>query len=99
MTPPNWEQHIASNLVDLRQSHLFRQRQLTTPIDAVQVERDGRRLINFASNDYLGLSHHPAIIAAAQAAASRDGAGSGAAPLISGYGPSHQSAERAISQW
>jgi 8-amino-7-oxononanoate synthase len=99
MASPSWEQHIADDLAALRQSHLYRQRQLTIPIDATHVERDGRRLINFASNDYLGLSHHPSVITAAQAAAARDGAGSGAAPLISGYGPAHQSAERAICDW
>ena len=99
MTTPNWEQHIADDIASLRQSHLHRRRQLTVPIDATHVERNGRRLVNFASNDYLGLTHHPAVIAAAQTAAVRDGAGSGAAPLISGYGPAHESAERSICQW
>ena len=99
MTNPCWEQHIADDLASLRQSHLYRQRQLTFAIDATHVERDGRRLINFASNDYLGLTRDPSVIAAATAAAWRYGTGSGAAPLISGYGPAHESAERAICQW
>ena len=40
--------------------HQLRQRIPITPIDAVHVEIDGKRYVNFASNDYLGLTHHSA---------------------------------------
>lgn len=54
---------------------------------AMQVERDGQQLINFCSNDYLGLSHHPEVIEAAQHAAQQYGAGAGASRLVTGgYG-------------
>jgi 8-amino-7-oxononanoate synthase len=83
----------------LRGSSHFRFRRLITPIDSTHVELDGRRLINFASNDYLGLARHPAVIAAASGASAVYGVGSGASPLISGYGPAHRAAETRIAQW
>jgi 8-amino-7-oxononanoate synthase len=55
--------------------------------DGVWVERGGRRLVSFSCNDYLGLSHHPAVIAAAQAAVARYGAGAGASRLVTGDHP------------
>lgn len=48
------------------------------------VERNGKRLINFCSNDYLGLSHHPEVIKAAQFAMEEFGAGAGASRLVTG---------------
>ena len=44
--------------------------------------RRGRPLVSFSCNDYLGLSHHPRVIAAAQAAAAAYGAGAGGSRLV-----------------
>ncbi len=49
--------------------------------------RDGRRLVSFSCNDYLGLSQHPAVKEAAMAAVEAYGAGSGAARLVTGDHP------------
>lgn len=78
---------------------LLRSRQTVVPIDATHIEVAGKRYINFASNDYLGLTHHPQIIEAVRRAAEKYGAGSGAAGLISGYTEEHAAAERDIAQW
>ena len=51
------------------------------------VERGGRRLISFSCNDYLDLSHHPDVCAAATAAVDRWGAGAGASRLVTGNHP------------
>jgi 8-amino-7-oxononanoate synthase len=53
----------------------------------------------FASNDYLGLTQHPSVIAAARAALERDGAGSGSARLIVGARPIHDELERELAAW
>jgi 8-amino-7-oxononanoate synthase len=79
--------------------HQLRTRTPIIPIDATHVEIDGGRYVNFASNDYLGLSHHPTVIRAAQAALEKYGAGSGASALVSGYSKAHRSAEEAIARW
>ena len=47
-------------------------------------------LLNFASNDYLGLATHPAIIQALQEGLKKYGAGSGASPLVTGLSPVHE---------
>ncbi|HVM35834.1 MAG TPA: 8-amino-7-oxononanoate synthase [Actinomycetota bacterium] len=60
---------------------------------------DGRQIVSFASNDYLGLSHHPAVVAAAQAAAQTWGAGAGSARLIAGSRPIHARLENELAAW
>jgi 8-amino-7-oxononanoate synthase len=59
----------------------------TDRLDGVWVVRDGRRLLSFCCNDYLNLTHHPALKEAAIAALSRYGVGSGASRLVTGNHP------------
>jgi 8-amino-7-oxononanoate synthase len=56
-------------------------------------------VVSFASNDYLGLTQHPAVAAAARDALDRWGAGSGSARLIVGSRPVHGALERALAVW
>src|SRR3954463_14159908 len=80
------------------EEHQLRLRTSITPIDATHVEIDGKRYVNFASNDYLGLTHHPTVIEAATSAARQYGAGSGAAPLVTGHTAAHASCETALAR-
>src|SRR5690242_11210844 len=66
--------------------------------DGIWVERDGRRLLSFACNDYLNLSQHPAIKAASIAAIERYGAGAGASRLITGNHPLYAELEARLVQ-
>jgi len=59
----------------------------------------GRPVVSFASNDYLGLTEHPAVVAAAHEALDRWGAGSGSARLIVGARPIHSELERDLAAW
>jgi 8-amino-7-oxononanoate synthase len=61
------------------------------------LERNGRRLLSFSCNDYLGLSLHPEVIAAAVDATERYGAGAGASRYITGNNPLYGTLERAIA--
>jgi 8-amino-7-oxononanoate synthase len=54
------------------------------PLAEGRIERDGRVLVNFSANDYLGLSRHPLLIERAHDWARRHGAGSGASRLVTG---------------
>src|SRR4051794_5223451 len=99
MHPSDWQQHC-SELLSQRKDHAqFRQRQAVAPIDATHLGIDGREYVNFASNNYLGLTHHPRIRAAIESAVASFGAGSGAAGLITGYTDLHVRAEAALASW
>jgi len=59
----------------------------------------GKNLVNFSSNDYLGLSQHPNIIKSACKAIKAFGAGATASPLVSGYTRLHRSFEKELALW
>lgn len=69
---------------------------LSSPVGA-RVVVGGRELLNFSSNDYLGLANEPSVGAAAQAAIARHGVGSGASRLVVGDTAAHQSLEQALA--
>src|SRR4051812_39294227 len=77
----------ASKLTALETKRLRRTLAETTRTDGLWVERDGRRLLSFPCNDYLNLTHHPAVKAAAIAAVETYGAGPGASRLVTGNHP------------
>src|SRR5690606_5622465 len=58
-----------------------------------------RTLLNFCSNDYLGLSQHFAVVSALQDAAARDGAGAGGSQLVCGHHALHAALERELADW
>ncbi|MFB6434750.1 MAG: 8-amino-7-oxononanoate synthase [Candidatus Malihini olakiniferum] len=61
--------------------------------------RQGQRYLNFSSNDYLGLSQHPAIISAWQTGATCYGIGSGSSGHVTGYTDAHAALEGELAQW
>ena len=68
-------------------------------LDGSRVRVDGRWLIHLASNNYLGMTRHPRVVAAAQEAAARYGTGSGSARLIGGNFPPHEELERELARF
>jgi 8-amino-7-oxononanoate synthase len=64
----------------------------------VVVERGGKRYLSFSCNDYLNLTHHPAILAAAREALDRYGAGSGASRLVTGDHPLYGALEERLAR-
>ncbi len=74
-------------LAGLEDRGLRRRLYETDRFSDTHVRRAGRELISFCCNDYLNLSHHPQVIAAANAATERYGTGSGGSRLISGNTP------------
>lgn len=86
-------------LAELAAKHLTRR---LLPLDSGTgpvVRLGGRDVLLFASNDYLGLAHHPEVVEAAVRATQTYGAGAGAARLISGSLPPHQQLEHALAQF
>jgi len=72
---------------------LARVRRTLESAQGARVVVDGRELLSFASNDYLGLARHPDVVAAARAAAQRWGVGAGASHLICGHFAPHAALE------
>ena len=101
--PPNaalpWPDLLRQHQAHRQSLHLLRQRRSVHRLDVTQVQIDGRVFIDFRANDYLGLSHHPAVVQAVVESTQRAGWGSGASPLLGGWPPEIQQAERAIAQW
>jgi 8-amino-7-oxononanoate synthase len=76
-----------AKMAELEAQSLRRTLRPTHRIDGVWVERGGRRYVSFSCNDYLGLSQHPQVKAAAIAAVEAYGAGAGASRLVTGDHP------------
>ena len=79
-------------------AHRRRQLRTVTQRDGVHCLVDGRALLNFCSNDYLGLAQHPRVIAALRDAAG-EGAGAGASHLVCGHGAQHAALEAELADW
>jgi 8-amino-7-oxononanoate synthase len=90
---PSWLDEIPDGLAALEAAHLTRRRRQTRPADGAALWVDGQRLLAFCSNDYLGLSQHAALKAAAIDGAGRYGVGSGASPMVSGHSEANAALE------
>jgi 8-amino-7-oxononanoate synthase len=77
----------SEKLAQLQRRSLLRTLVETTRTEDIWAVRNGRKLLSFSCNDYLNLSHHPAIKAAAKKAVERYGVGSGASRLVTGNNP------------
>ena len=88
----------AQKLDALERASLRRKLAETARLDGLWVVRNGRRLLSFCCNDYLNLSHHPAIKEAAIAALSRYGVGAGASRLVTGNHPLSAELERRLAR-
>ena len=91
--------HYAQQLDALAAEHALRRRRTLASPCGPLAQVDGRELLSFCSNDYLGLANHPALIEAAQAGAAIYGAGSGASHLVSGHSLAHEQLETALARF
>ncbi|HEB79979.1 MAG TPA: aminotransferase class I/II-fold pyridoxal phosphate-dependent enzyme [Rhodospirillales bacterium] len=85
-------------LEEARRSGGFRALKPVRPDGAARVWRGGRRLIDFSSNNYLGLARHPALIERANQWTEKWGAGSGASRLVTGAFEIHQAVEDKLAR-
>ena len=98
MTASSWEQRVSVRNRSVAEAGQWRSiRTLDGHGPTFLV--DGRPIVSFASNDYLGLAHHPEVVDAARAALERWGAGSGSARLIVGGRPVHRELEDELASW
>lgn len=90
---------LQAALDERRQQHLFRQRVNVASGCGPVLVVDGQSLINFCSNDYLGLAGHPDIAAALKSGVDTYGTGSGASHLISGHSVAHKKLEEQLAEF
>jgi 8-amino-7-oxononanoate synthase len=95
MMPPFSE--LAPGLDDIAQQGLYRSRRFIASPQGINLEIDGRTVVNFCSNDYLGLANHPDVVKAFKSAADHYGVGSGSAHLICGHGVAHHALEEELA--
>lgn len=90
---------LAADLAKLKSGHQFRARRTLQSAQSTRVVVDGRELVNFCSNDYLGLANHPALTTAFKQAADTYGVGSGASHLVCGHSAEHHALEEELAAW
>jgi 8-amino-7-oxononanoate synthase len=83
----------------IRGRDAYRERRVLEGPQAAEVQVDQRRLVNFCSNDYLGLANHPAVREAFRRAAERYGVGAGAAHLVCGHTAAHHALEEELAEF
>lgn len=90
---------LAARLAERHAAHLYRQRPLLDSPQGPLVQVDGRQLLAFCSNDYLGLANHPEVIAAMRVGAQKWGVGGGASHLVIGHSTPHHELEEALAEF
>ncbi len=99
MARASWRDRIATARSERVATSRTRVRRTVTHRDGAHCTVDGRSLLNFCGNDYLGLSQHFAVTTALQEAASREGAGGVASHLVCGHHALHAQVEHALADW
>ncbi len=94
-----WNAGLRQDLEELHRNGLLRSFQPLSSPQGIHVQRHGQSLVNFSSNDYLGLAFHPAIRNALAEGALTFGAGSGSARLISGTLEPHAALESRLAEF
>jgi len=89
--------HLTNHLDTLKNQGLYRSRRIIDSPQGIHLQLDGKTVINFCSNDYLGLANHPVVVQAFKDAADRYGVGSGSAHLICGHGAAHHALEEELA--
>ena len=98
--PMRWRTWVSEQTDAIRRADQWRAPRSFDAAGAVgRLTETGQQVVSFASNDYLGLSQHPKVTAAAIDAVERWGAGSGASRLVVGSRPVHHELELALAAW
>jgi len=88
---------LERELAERAAAGLARQRRIVESPQGARIVVGGREIVAFASNDYLGLASHPAVLAAARDATTRWGVGAGASHLLSGHFAPHAALEEELA--
>jgi 8-amino-7-oxononanoate synthase len=93
------DEFAATKLAELERGSLRRTLADTTRVSGIWTLRNGRRLLSFCCNDYLNLTHHPAVKDAASEALQIYGVGAGASRFVTGNHPLYAELEARLARW
>ena len=96
---PDLRRRAQAQRADALARDLVRSRRVVTRRDGVRMEVDGRWLLDFCGNDYLGLAQQFQVVDAVQGAAARDGIGGISSHLVCGHHVAHEALEREVADW
>jgi len=99
MTRPDLIERLAVAQAERAQQDLLRRLRKVEAVDGTRIQIDGKTLVNFASNDYLGLAQHSALQEALIRAAKQWGVGATAAHLLGGHREEHEALEEKLASW
>jgi len=95
-----FQQHLAAELKAIEEAGLYkRERIITSPQGAVIKTSDGKEVLNFCANNYLGLSSHPLVLEASKRAIDTHGFGMSSVRFICGTQDIHKELERKIAEF
>jgi glycine C-acetyltransferase len=92
-------QHLQQQLNDMRTAGLYKTERILESAQGAEISVDGRKVLNFCANNYLGLANHPAIIAAADEGLKKFGYGMASVRFICGTQSAHKQLESAIAKF
>ena len=95
----SFQEKLAGELAGIESADLRRTVREVASAQGAQVRLEGREVLNFSSNDYLGLANHPALKESAVQAIENFGTGAGAARLISGSQSPHHELESVLANF
>jgi len=93
------DQQLAAALEDRKVKSRYRTRQVVESPQGIYVQANGKRYLNFCSNDYLGLANHPELKKAFSQAVDHYGVGSGASHLVNGHSTEHHALEEELADF
>jgi 8-amino-7-oxononanoate synthase len=88
---------LRSELDARKEQHLYRRRRIAESAQGPEMRIDGRTVVAFCSNDYLGLANHPEVNQAFRKGIAQWGSGSGAAHLVNGHSMAHHALEEELA--
>jgi glycine C-acetyltransferase len=92
--------HLQKELTDIREAGLFKQERIIVSPQQAEIKLDtGQQVLNFCANNYLGLSNHPALVAAAKEGLDSHGFGMSSVRFICGTTDIHKTLERKIAEF
>ncbi len=95
----NFSKRIGKELVDIKAAGLYKNERIITSNQGAEIEVGGKMVLNFCSNNYLGLASHPKVIEAAKTAIDTHGYGLSSVRFICGTQDIHKELEQKISHF